>query len=514
MSKKTILIIIIIALVSFTGYLLLRKEELPFTLFEVSRGDIVQEIWETGRVQRGEKINLSFQNTGEIEKIYVTVNQTVEKGEALAKLNTEDLEIQLQEAKSSLLLAQLNLQKLLAGASPEEIKIAQTQVENAKISLQSAEKNLKNSYDGAITVLDVSYPQIYNTLDFIKEFIREYVTVYDRDARRILDARDEIASMEEEAKLYLEIAKSDSGGKEDTEKALSIMRNSLEITFNNLETVREIIDKSSVYRDRVSVSDKAFLDTQKANINSALTNIIASQQTISSMKLNLEAAKTTLQEAENRLDLVTAEIRQVDIDLYETQIKQAQARVQLYENQIQKSILRSPLLAQIGAINKKEGEIAQPLSQDAVMVLLPLIPFEIKTEIYEEDIVKIKVGDVAEITLPAFPGKTFKGNITFIDDTEKIIDGVIYYEVKIAFEEEPPEGIKFTMTADIVIPVILKENVLAVPREAIKRVEEKTIVEVFIDDLVYEREVEVGVRGDNMVEILSGLAEGEKVVIR
>jgi len=514
MTKKIILIIIIIGVISFSIYRIFKEEKPPFTLFEVVRGDVVQELWETGRIQRGERINLSFQSAGEIERIYVQANQVAEKGEVLAKLNTSDLELQLQGARSSLEVTQLNLKKLLAGADSEEIKIAQAQTENARILLSGAEKNLENSYQSAVTVLNASYPQIYETLDFVREFIKEYVAIYDEDGRKLMRTRDEIKSAEEKAKFHLEIARKSGADRQDIETALSEIRNSLEITFNNLETIRQIIDKSVIYKIKVSSADKVLIGTLKTSINSALTNVIGSQQAVSSMKLNVEAAKTKLQEAENYLALVTAGADQIDIDLYQAQINQAKTQVQLYENQIEKSTLRSPVKAQIAQIHKREGETVQAISVDAIISLLPVTPFEVAAHIYEEDIVKIEIGAPVKITMPAFPEETFTGSVIFIDQAERIIDGVVYYEIKITFDQDPPQGIRTTMTADIIIQVGLEENVLIVPREAVQKVGEITVVEIFSDNLIREKEVEIGLKGDDYIEILSGLTGGEKVVTR
>ena len=517
-------------MVIFGVYRVFLKEKKPeFTLIEVVRGNIVQEIFESGQVKKGEKINLIFENAGKIEKIYANVGDEVKAGQELAKLDTSNLYIQLQEVQTDLELAQLNLNKLLAGASPEEIKVAETQVESAQNALGIAEENLNNSYETAITFLDSSYPEIYNALDFVKEFLGSYVNTSDQDGIKITLARDKIEGTEAKAKIYLEIAKNDSktraavnGEEEDLssspneniELALSVMKNSLETTFNNLEIIREISDNSAVYRNNVSAADRASLDTLKTNISSALTNVISAQQTISLMKLNVETAKTKLQEAKNNLDLVKAEIRRVDIDLQEAQIKQAGTRVQFYENQIQQSKLISPVAGQIIEIKKRIGELVQPTSQDAVIVLLPVVPYEIKVDIYEEDVIKISVGNLVEISLVAFPDKKIEGKVISINPAEKIIDGVVYYETTIGFEEILEE-VKPGMTADVIIQADLKENVLVISGDAVQKREGKTIVEVFKNGQIQEREIEIGLMGNNdMVEVISGLEEGEKVIQR
>ena len=515
MTKKRILIIFASVVAIIVIYqVFLKEKKLEFDLTEVVQGSVSQEIFETGQIGTGEKVNLAFKNAGRVEGIYVAVGDEVGRGQELAKLDTTDLEIQLQEARISLELAQLNLNKLLAGASLEEIRIAQAQTENVRINLGIVQENLRNSYQAAINVLDASYPQIYNALSFIKEFIGEYVSVYDQDAKEIIETRTEVEAAEGQAKIYLEIAKGAGADDENLDEALSVMRNSLETTFNGLETIRGIINNSAVYRNKVSAADKASLDTLKTNVNGSLVNVIGSQQTISSTKSSLQAAEISLQEAENRLALVTAASRQVDVDLYQAQIRQAEARVRLYENQIQQSRLFSPLSGKIAEIKKRVGELAQPSLQDAVMVILPAVPYEIKVNIYEEDVVKILVGNSVDISLIAFPGKVFTGGIVSISPAEKLVDGVVYYETIVGFNEVP-EGIRPGMSADIVIKANSRNNVLIIPEEAIMTDGLRNFVEIFRDGNIEERNVEVGLEGSNdMVEIISGLQLGEKVILR
>lgn len=515
MNRKIVLTIALVVLLIIFFYQVFLKDKSPeFDLVEVARGTVSQEIFETGQIGKGEKINLTFGNAGRIEEIYVEVGDDVERGQELAKLDTADLEIQLQEARISLELAQLNLNKLLAGSSPEEIKVVQSQTENARISFAVAQENLENSYDDALIVLDASYPQIYNALSFIKEFIEEYISVYDQNAKKIMNARTEVSEAEKQAKTYLAVAKEESAESESIDQALSTMRDSLKTTFDGLEVIRAVIDDSVVYKNNVSSSDRTSLDTLKTNANSAMVNIVASQQAISSGKSSLETARTSMEEAENRLSLITAESRQVDIDLYQAQIRQAEARVLLYQNQLSQSRLTSPLSGKIAEINKRVGELVQPALQDAVMVILPEIPYEIKADIYEEDVVKIAIGNPVDITLVAFPGKTFAGRIVSVSPAEKLVDEVVYYEVIIGLDEAP-EGIKPGMSADIVIKTNSKDNVLIVPEEAIMINDARNFVEVFVDGRIEERDVEVGLEGsDDMVEIISGLGEGEKVILR
>lgn len=535
MSKKIILIIIIVLLLAvgiYQGFL--KTEEPTFTLVEVVRGNISQEVAETGQVKKGEEINLSFKNSGRIEKIYVEAGDQVESGENLAKLEITQLAIQLQEAKAVLSLAQSKLDKLLAGASPEEIQVVETAVSNAKIALESAQQNLEDTkalaeedlnadYGDALNTSDDSYLKIYNAFNVADLIQRTYFITNDQEGIRVRENKDKIENTMTQAKSYLDVAKADPKN-ENIDVALSEIKKALEETYNALRIIREIC-QTPTYRNAVSSADKTSLDTQRGYVNTALTNITNSQQTISSTKLTNEAdintaqasvstAQGSLAAAEDELSLLIAPPREEDVDLYQAQVRQAEAQVQILENQIKDATLKSPTQGQITKINKKVGELIQSMLQDAVITLLPAAPFEIEVDIYEEDVVKINIGNQVDISLVAFPGQEFLGKVISIEPTEKLTEGVVYYQITIAFEEMP-EGIKPGMTADLIIKTESRENVLIIPEDALQKRDGKQIVEVFKDGISEDREIEVGLFGsDGMVEVISGIEEGEKLILR
>lgn len=140
----------------------------------VSRGNISQEVSESGVVKKGEEINLSFKNTDKIEKIYVGVGDKVKSGQILAKLETTQSEIELRESQAALEVAQAQLNKLLAGATSEEIKVAETEVKNNEISLEISKENLNQAYGDALNILDDTYLKIYNAFNTVVTIQRNY----------------------------------------------------------------------------------------------------------------------------------------------------------------------------------------------------------------------------------------------------------------------------------------------------------------------------------------------------
>jgi HlyD family secretion protein len=538
MKQKIIIFLVIIILILsvaigiYQGFF--KKEKPIFTLAEVIRGNISQEVSETGQVRKSEEINLSFKNAGRIEKIYVGVGEKVKRGDILAKQDTTQFEIQLEDAKADLSLALAQLNKLLAGASPEEIQIAKTAVENAKISLEQAEQNLKDTerlavenlkaaYEDALNILDDAYPKADNAFMIADSIQKSYFTKDDQEGIRVRENRDAIEKAVSQIKTSLETAKANSSQK-NIDPALSEIKNALDKILSSLRFIREV-SESSAYRNIVSSTDKTSLDNQKNYISTALTNVTNSAKNISQTKLtnesNINTAKAQISAAESSLKAAQDELSRLlspppkeDVQLHRNKVAKAKNQVELLENQIKEATLYSPVEGQIAKIKKREGEMAQPMLKEAAMILLPAAPFEIEADIYEEDAVKINIDNPVDISLADFPEKIFKGKVISIDPAQKLIEGVVYYTAAINFDEIP-EGIKPGMTADLVIKTASKENVLIVPERAIQKKDDKSIVQVSKNGVIEEREIEIGLRGSNsMVEVLSGLEEGEKVIIK
>jgi RND family efflux transporter MFP subunit len=533
--KKIIIfsiIIIIIAVVVYQNYF--KNEETDFTLATVEKGNVIQEVSETGQVKREEEVNLGFNLSGTIRQVYIEVGEEVKEQDVLAKLDDVQLRIQLEESKANLQLYQAQLNKLLTGSSEEDIQIAQTSVDNARISLTTAEQtledvkkdgeeDLKASYEDALNDLDDAYLKIsnaFNTADLIQT---TYFAINNQEGVRVQENKDKIGNARDRVKPYLDAAKStkDYG---DIDIALSETKTNLEIVANSLKIIRDTCEVGA-YKSAVSSTHKSSLDTQRGYINTALTGIVDRQQAISSTKITNEIninsyqgkvniAEGALQAAGNNLAKITASPRQEDVDLYQAQVNQAQAKVRLLEKQIGDTVLKSPIDGQVIKINKKVGEIVQSALQNSIITILPDSPFKIEVDIYEEDIAQMKVGNPVDISLVAFPDDNVGGRVTFIDPSEKIIDGVVYYEASISLPSYP-DGVKPGMTVDLIIRVDLKENVLFLPEEAITKRNGKYIVEMVEGDAFKEKEIEIGLEGsDNLVEIISGLREGEEVVVR
>ena len=219
--------------------------------------------------------------------------------------------------------------------------------------------------------------------------------------------------------------------------------------------------------------------------------------------------------AASQLELEKLPPRQFEIDLAKAKITSAQASLNLDYANLGDNIITAPI---DGIITKKNFNAGEQSSMSTpILEMIGESNFQIEVDIPESDIPKVKVGQDVTITLDAFTDDIeFAGKVTFVDPAETIISDVVYYKVKIQLDEENI-SFKSGMTANVVICTDKKENVLFVPARAVKSSNGDKYVEVVTSRRgkkvnVEKKNVTTGMRGDEGIEIISGLNDGDEVV--
>jgi multidrug efflux pump subunit AcrA (membrane-fusion protein) len=141
--------------------------------------------------------------------------------------------------------------------------------------------------------------------------------------------------------------------------------------------------------------------------------------------------------------------------------------------------------------------------------------FQVIANVSESDIAKVNLGDPVSMTLDAFYyDKVFEAEIVEIDPAETVVQGVIYYQITAGFTTEDTQ-VKPGMTANMDIVTEETTNVLAVPIRAVKYDGARSYVlqpDSIVSGTTKEVDIEVGLRGDQFIEVVSGLEEGDDVV--
>ena len=147
----------------------------------------------------------------------------------------------------------------------------------------------------------------------------------------------------------------------------------------------------------------------------------------------------------------------------------------------------------------------------SLLVLADVRQGELLASVIEEDLPLVQAGKPVDVYFDASPDATVRGTVDRIVPKRTGTDRPLY-PVYISIPELP-ENLLPGMTADAIIVIDRQEDVLRLPRALVRAGSDNmATVEVWNGRSVETREVEIGLRGDTYVEILSGLAEGELVV--
>ncbi len=506
-KRKILITVILIAILAISGYFYFNRQTgLDIETVEVKRGNVFQEVSVTGSVKPSEDVDLAFENGGKVSKIYVGVGDIVVSGQALVQLDDSEVYASLAGAKATLKTKEAELDELIRGTRNEEITISQTKVNNAQTVLDESKKTLvekiKNSYTTCDDAIRNKADSFFKTPAIPAPQLNFSVS----DSQLKIDIENQRMTIEEALNSWnLSLAKITV----DSNLTLYVSE-----AKSNLNKASAFLDKANSALNSLSASasiSQTTIDGWKAGVSTARTNISTAIDSVSTAETNFKNAQSALSLAQQELNLEIAGSTIEEIKAQEAQVEKARADVLTYQVQVDKTVLRSPIS---GIVIKQDAKIGEIVSANSVIVsVISGNQFEIESKIPEADIAKVKIGDLASITLDAYGEDViFDARVVKIDPAETIVEGVATYKTTFQFEKND-DRIKSGMTANIDISTDKRENVLVVPQRAV--ISEGTEKFVMVDNGTSnpeKRKIETGLRGiDGNVEIISGLNEGEKI---
>jgi Cu(I)/Ag(I) efflux system membrane fusion protein len=148
---------------------------------------------------------------------------------------------------------------------------------------------------------------------------------------------------------------------------------------------------------------------------------------------------------------------------------------------------------------------------EALYQIADLSAVWVVADVFEQDIGLVKVGAGATVNINAYPDKVFKGTIAYVYPTLKAETRTIPVRVELA---NPGQLLKPGMFAQVELAVAAKRSVIAVPVSAVIDSGTRQIALVQKAEGRFEpREVKLGARSDDYVEVIDGVADGEPVVV-
>lgn len=204
---------------------------------------------------------------------------------------------------------------------------------------------------------------------------------------------------------------------------------------------------------------------------------------------------------------------EMDLELQRLAVEQAQLALVDAKAALDEVAIFAPFDGVVTAVNFRPGEQAVP-SLPAV-VLIDDSSFYLDVQVDELDIIRIQEGQPAVIELDAYPEADLPGRVERIAPVGMELAGVTTFSVRVALE--PTEiPLREGMTATVNIVVAELSDILLVPNWAVRfdRTTGQAYASVRVDEqTVEEVAIELGVRGETESEVLSGLEEGDVVVL-
>lgn len=462
LARKGVLIPLALVFLGGAGYTAFSQPVEPeFDTGTVERQDVVAMVSETGTVQPAREVELSFTGTGRIRSVSVTEGETVREGELIATLESARQYADLLAARARLTQARESAQG--SGRSLEEVEEQQDQlVENARRALLANDPQaylVAGGSEGASR--DFTAPTVTGTYT---------------------------CNQEGEYRIDLYPSAAQSGG--------SFRYSGLESGLASVSTVQSVpLGSCGLYitfpedfaRSRSVVWEIPVPNTRSSTYQTYLN---AYQAAIKNRTLALEEAE--------RSPVLSA------------QIAEAQAGVAAAEAAFADTRLIAPFAGLVTDVQAVRGDIAS-LGTPAVS-LISSEAFEIVVLIPEDDIGEVDVGDEAVVTFDAYDDMEMSARVSFISPRAIVESGAAQFEVTLQFTEAD-ERIRAGLSVDIDIIAAEAKDVLAIPTRAVLTEDGARYVRVLATDTSFRRvPVTTGLSGEGMIEILSGLAEGDRVI--
>lgn len=530
LKRKSTWIVIVILLVvggfAFAG----RGGSAPVLTTEAVRTEeLVQTVDATGTLRSSRETHLAFETSGIVGFVSVKVGDRVKAGALLASLRASDQYAESQEAAASVRVAEAS-----ASAARVSAENAVVSVENAKRSLvRTREESVQNTATARANLraaLVSGMIAVRKAVSDADEILGVDNTFANADYRNVLSAMDSGAL--NDAKNAYVSAKASLASAETPAFALSASSAPAAVDAAEALAGRALSDVSVLLLHVQRTLDATAIDTYtfnateltalKASLNATRNSAQAAQSSLRSARQAVDAAVLAAAQAEDAamsaVDSADASRKNADASAFIRAEETARAAASRASSNVRlaKTALRSPIGGVVTAVDVDPGELA--LSGTPVVTVQTVDgQFEVVAHIAEADVSKVSLGDVADVTFDAFGERmAFPARVISIDPAQKLVEGVVYYEAKLALDPIGKEiSLKPGMTADATITTERASGVLSVPQRAVLLKDGGNVVRVQTGETTFEeRAVTTGLRGDGgRVQILNGLSDGETIVV-
>ncbi len=312
-------------------------------------------------------------------RVAVEKGDAVKRGDLLVGLDTSSIKASLTEAESAVRTAQANLDQVKESARPASIALAQSNVKQAQAEVDAANRALDDASKAVASPQDLT-AQIH--------MVEAQVSASEG---QVAAAQASIASV----KSQLDPAQNDQSmaGKyqyQALQKQQEAAQATLAAAQAGLDGNRRVLD---MYRQMLA-NPLELLAAQHAAQN------------------QVHVAQAGLQVAQRQLDIVQRGAQPEAVALAQTKLDAANASLNLLQLQMQRYAITSPVSGVVVDRSINAGETTR--QGTAVITIADTTEYQMTLYIPIRNLDAIRVGQMAKITLPSIPGKSYQGQVTYI----------------------------------------------------------------------------------------------------
>lgn len=296
-----------------------------------------------------------------------------------------------------------------------------------------------------------------------------------------------------------------------------VMPSKAYLSFGVTGTVEEVLVAEGDNVTEGQVLARLDAPSLESSIETAELGVELAEEGVKAARAQYEIAQINLDEgvlgqSEDVLEL-QVDIARASWETAKLNLEIAELGLESAELNLEKAVIVAPFDGVVADISITEGkEISTATLATPAISLVDTSEIEMRGFIDEIDIAMVQLGQEANIILDALPDEEVKGEVAFISPVGTILAGVVSYDTTITLEN-PVAELRDGMSATAEIIIERRDDVLSIPNRYIRGTLENPIVVVLVDGQQEERQITLGLSDGINTEVLSGLEEGEKVVL-
>lgn len=230
------------------------------------------------------------------------------------------------------------------------------------------------------------------------------------------------------------------------------------------------------------------------------------QSALDDSKRNLDVADSQLRAA--RLQVQTNGLHGSDYVLAQTALEQARASLQIAQAKLDQTVIRAPVAGVLISRGVEPGNVVQPGKE--LMALAPAGETQVTVLVDEKNLAQLALGQTALGSADAFAAQRFAAELTYINPGIDPLRGAVEVKLRVP---QPPVYLRQDMTVSVDIEVGRRIGTVIAQTDAVRELTgAQPWVLIVKDGLATRQPVKLGVRGDGRLEILNGVAPGDRLV--